>query len=45
MGGDLNRPYGIRLIDTCLAQSVEHQTLNLRVRGSSPLVGDVFFNF
>ena len=25
-----------------LAQSVEHQTLNLRVVGSSPTLGDVF---
>ena len=25
-----------------LAQSVEHQTLNLRVEGSSPSLGDVF---
>ena len=26
-----------------LAQSVEHQTFNLRVKGSSPLSGDIFF--
>ncbi len=26
-----------------LAQSVEHQTLNLRVVGSSPTLGDIFF--
>ena len=26
-----------------LAQSVEHQTFNLRVKGSSPLSGVVFF--
>ena len=26
-----------------LAQSVEHQTFNLRVKGSSPLLGDTFF--
>ena len=29
-----------------LAQSVEHQTFNLRVMGSSPILGDyVFFYF
>ena len=26
-----------------LAQSVEHQTFNLRVKGSSPLLGACFF--
>ena len=26
-----------------LAQSVEHETLNLRVVGSSPTLGDTFF--
>ena len=26
-----------------LAQSVEHQTFNLRVKGSSPLLGDEFY--
>ena len=26
-----------------LAQSVEHQTLNLRVVGSSPTLGDIYF--
>ena len=26
-----------------LAQSVEHETLNLRVVGSSPTLGDLFF--
>ena len=28
-----------------LAQSVEHQTFNLRVMGSSPMLGDIFFCF
>jgi hypothetical protein len=28
-----------------LAQSVEHQTFNLRVKGSSPLLGANFFTF
>ena len=28
-----------------LAQSVEHQTFNLRVKGSSPLLGALFFAF
>ena len=28
-----------------LAQSVEHETLNLRVVGSSPTLGDLFFEF
>ena len=28
-----------------LAQSVEHETLNLRVVGSSPTLGDNFFDF
>ena len=27
-----------------LAQSVEHQTFNLRVKGSSPLLGATFFH-
>ena len=27
-----------------LAQSVEHETLNLRVVGSSPTLGDTFFD-
>ena len=27
-----------------LAQSVEHETLNLRVVGSSPTLGAIFFN-
>ena len=27
-----------------LAQSVEHQTFNLRVKGSSPLLGASFFH-
>ena len=26
-----------------LAQSVEHQTFNLRVKGSSPLLGDILY--
>ena len=26
-----------------LAQSVEHETLNLRVVGSSPTLGEIFF--
>ena len=36
-------------IDARLAQSVEHETLNLRVVGSSPTLGEYFsmstFNF
>ena len=28
-----------------LAQAVEHQTLNLRVVGSSPTLGEAFFRF
>ena len=28
-----------------LAQSVEHETLNLRVVGSSPTLGDIFLDF
>ena len=28
-----------------LAQSVEHETLNLRVVGSSPTLGDLFLGF
>ena len=28
-----------------LAQSVEHETLNLRVVGSSPTLGESFFSF
>ena len=28
-----------------LAQSVEHETLNLRVVGSSPTLGDVVLNY
>ena len=28
-----------------LAQSVEHETLNLRVVGSSPTLGEFFFKF
>ena len=28
----------------CLAQSVEHQTFNLRVKGSSPLMGYRFLS-
>ena len=31
-------------IDARLAQSVEHETLNLRVVGSSPTLGVTFFN-
>ena len=32
-------------IDARLAQSVEHETLNLRVVGSSPTLGAYFFVF
>ncbi len=32
------------LVIAGLAQSVERQALNLMVEGSSPSVGDVFFN-
>ena len=32
-------------IDARLAQSVEHETLNLRVVGSSPTLGEIFFDF
>ena len=32
-----------RLIQARLAQSVEHETLNLRVVGSSPTLGEAFF--
>ncbi len=31
------------LTEARLAQSVEHETLNLRVVGSSPTLGDKFF--
>ena len=34
-----------RLIQARLAQSVEHETLNLRVVGSSPTLGEAFFWF
>ena len=34
-----------RLIQARLAQSVEHETFNLRVVGSSPTLGDTFFVF
>ena len=33
------------LMSARLAQSVEHQTFNLRVKGSSPLLGALFFAF
>ena len=33
------------LVRARLAQSVEHQTFNLRVKGSSPLLGVFFFFF
>ena len=31
-----------RIVTARLAQSVEHETLNLRVVGSSPTLGDCF---
>ena len=34
---------GVEVASARLAQSVEHQTLNLRVVGSSPTLGEVFF--
>ncbi len=33
------------LVAARLAQLVEHQTFNLRVKGSSPLSGELFFLF
>ena len=33
------------LLPARLAQSVEHETLNLRVVGSSPTLGDSYFEF
>jgi hypothetical protein len=35
----------VELIVACLAQSVERQTFNLVVRGSSPLAGVILFAF
>ena len=35
--------FGIQLTQARLAQSVEHQTFNLRVAGSSPSSGDENF--
>ena len=35
--------FGIKLTQARLAQSVEHQTFNLRVAGSSPSSGDDYF--
>ena len=40
--GDLLRLYGLYYLTARLAQSVEHETLNLRVVGSSPTLGDTF---
>ena len=34
---------GVEVASARLAQSVEHQTLNLRVVGSSPTLGEDFF--
>ena len=34
---------GVEVASARLAQSVEHQTLNLRVVGSSPTLGDFFY--
>ena len=36
---------GFEMTQARLAQSVEHQTLNLRVKGSSPLLGTSFSLF
>ena len=36
------RPFKVYSATARLAQSVEHQTLNLRVVGSSPTLGEAF---
>ena len=36
------RPFNLDSASARLAQSVEHQTLNLRVVGSSPTLGEAF---
>ena len=36
------RPFNLATVSARLAQSVEHQTLNLRVVGSSPTLGEAF---
>ena len=35
--------FKLAVVPARLAQSVEHETLNLRVVGSSPTLGDTFF--
>ena len=37
--------FDVALMSARLAQSVEHQTLNLRVVGSSPTLGEAFIRY
>ena len=39
------RPFNLDSASARLAQSVEHQTLNLRVVGSSPTLGEAFMRY